>query len=73
MKTDGGGWTAFQRRMDGTVDSDYVHSFGNTSGEYWLGLSKLYCLANSDVSIKLWDDMRDKIGNTAYASYSITL
>ena len=53
MKTDGGGWTAFQRRMDGTVDSDYVHSFGNTSGEYWLGLSKLYCLANSDVSIKL--------------------
>ena len=75
MDTDGGGWTVFQRRMDGSVDfyrnwADYVHGFGNTSGEYWLGLSKLYRLANSDVSTKLRVDMRDKDGNTAYASYS---
>ena len=75
MKTDGGGWTVFQRRMDGSVDfyrnwADYVHGFGTISGEYWLGLSKLHRLANSDVFTKLRVDMRDKNGTTAYASYS---
>ena len=75
METDGGGWTVFQRRMDGSVDFylnwiDYVHGFGNTSGEYWLGLSKLHHLANGSVSTKLRVDMRDKDGNSAHASYS---
>ena len=75
MKTDGGGWTVFQRRMDGSVDfyrswTDYVHGFGNTSGEYWLGLSKLHRLANGSVSTELRVDMRDKDGNNAYANYS---
>ena len=75
METDGGGWTVFQRRMDGSVDfcrnwTDYVHGFGNISGEHWLGLSKLHRLANGSVSTQLRIDMRDKNGNSAYASYS---
>ena len=75
MEIDGGGWTVFQRRMDGSVDFNlnwacYVHGFGNLSGEYWLGLSKLHCLANGSVSTQLRVDMRDKDGNTAYAGYS---
>ena len=75
METDGGGWTVFQRRIDGSVDfylnwTDYVHGFGNTSGEYWLGLSKLHRLSNGSVSTQLRVDMRDKNGSSAYASYS---
>ena len=75
METDGGGRTVFRRRMDGSVDfylnwTDYVHGFGNTSGEYWLGLDNIYRLANGSVSTQLRVDMRDKDGNTSYASYS---
>ena len=75
METDGGGWTVFQRRMDGSVDfyrnwNNYVHGFGNASGEHWLGLSKIHRLANGSVSTQLRVDMRDKDGNSAYASYS---
>ena len=75
METDSGGWTVFQRRIDGSVDfyrnwTDYVYGFGNTSGEYWLGLDNIYRLANGSVSTQLRVDMRDKNGSSAYASYS---
>ena len=75
METDGGGWTVIQRRMDGSVDFyrnriDYDEGFGNISGEYWLGLSKLHRLANGSVPTQLRVDMRDKEGKRAYASYS---
>ena len=51
MENDGGGWTVFQRRKDGSIEfyqnwADYVPGFGNPSGEYWLGLNKIHRLAN---------------------------
>ena len=76
METDGGGWTVFQRRMDGSQDfdlnwSDYVQGFGNLNGEFWLGLSKIHCLnANKRLTSMLRVDLGDFDCNTRYAKYS---
>uniref|UniRef100_A0A8C9YIB9 Microfibril associated protein 4 n=1 Tax=Sander lucioperca TaxID=283035 RepID=A0A8C9YIB9_SANLU len=49
MVSEGGRWTVFQRRMDGTVNfyrgwDQYKTGFGIAAGEYWLGLESLYHL-----------------------------
>ncbi|XP_071758426.2 uncharacterized protein tnxba [Centroberyx gerrardi] len=73
METDGGGWTVFQRRMNGKTDfyrtwSDYSTGFGNLSEEFWLGNELLHNLTSvGPVSLRV--DLR--AGNdTAYAHYS---
>ena len=43
MTSDGGGWTLFQKRFNGSVDfyrkfSEYDNGFGSVYGEFWLGL-----------------------------------
>ena len=43
MDTNGGGWTVFQRRFDGTTTfyrgwSEYESGFGNSDSEFWAGL-----------------------------------
>ena len=74
METDGGGWTVFQRRQDGSVDfyrnwTDYENGFGDLTGEFWLGLSKIHRLTKEG-SNTLRVDLGDFEGNTAYANYS---
>uniref|UniRef100_A0A1X7T307 Fibrinogen C-terminal domain-containing protein n=1 Tax=Amphimedon queenslandica TaxID=400682 RepID=A0A1X7T307_AMPQE len=74
METDGGGWTVFQRRQDGSVDfyrywTDYENGFGNLTGEFWLGLSKIHRLTKEG-SNTLRVDLEDFERNTAYANYS---
>ena len=74
METDGGGWTVFQRRQDGSVDfyrywTDYENGFGDLTGEFWLGLSKIHCLTKEG-SNTLRVDLGDFEGNSAYANYS---
>ena len=70
-----GGWTVFQRRMDGSQDfylnwDDYVRGFGNLNGEFWLGLSKIHRLtANTSHTTMLRVDLGDFDGNIAYARY----
>ncbi|XP_028403421.1 fibrinogen C domain-containing protein 1-A-like [Dendronephthya gigantea] len=73
MTTSDGGWTVFQRRLDGSVDfyrgwQDYKQGFGNLSGEYWLGLDKIHRITNISQN-ELRIDMEDTPGNTAYAHY----
>ena len=63
MKTSGGGWTVFQRRMDGSVNfyrgwNDYKKGFGNLKSEFWLGLDKIHRLTSSKRN-KLHIDMED--------------
>ena len=75
METDGGGWTVFQRRKDGSVDfnrgwNDYERGFGNIDGDYWLGLISLHQLLQRNVANELRIDLKDYSGNSAYAKYS---
>ena len=77
METDGGGWTVFQRRVDGTVNfyrgwSDYEQGFGDLTGEFWLGLSKINRLTptNSRESHELKVELADFANTKLYAKYS---
>ncbi|XP_002739273.1 microfibril-associated glycoprotein 4-like [Saccoglossus kowalevskii] len=74
MDTDGGGWTVFHERYDGSVDfyqgwNEYKHGFGSVRGEYWLGNHKIHAMTNQGGSYKLRVDLEDFDGNTAYAAY----
>ncbi|KAJ8033473.1 Ficolin-2 [Holothuria leucospilota] len=47
MSIDGGGWTVFQRRVNGSIDffkswNEYREGFGDNQHEFWLGNEKLY-------------------------------
>ena len=75
MTTNGGGWTIFQRRMDGSVDfylgwDDYKKGFGDLNGEFWLGLDKIHRLSESGQNV-LRVDLKDFENETRYAIYSI--
>ena len=75
METDGGGWTVFQRRMDGSVDFllnwiDYEEGFGSFIGEFWLGLSKIHRLTQDGTDYTLRVDLEDFENEKRYAEYS---
>ncbi|KAL9985715.1 hypothetical protein ACROYT_G008153 [Oculina patagonica] len=73
--TAGGGWTVFQKRIDGSVDfyrgwADYKRGFGNLNGEFWLGLDKIHRLTKTTKN-RLRVDLKDTAGKTAYAEYDM--
>ena len=65
MDTDGGGWTVFLKRIDGSVDfyqdlAAYTQGFGDVNGEYWLGLDALHAMTSAKtyqirVDMSDWD------------------
>ena len=75
METDGGGWTVFQKRMNGLVNfylgwNEYAEGFGDLSGEFWLGLEKIHRLTANDTNSTLRVDLGDFANLTSYAEYS---
>ena len=73
--TDGGGWTVFQKRLNGSVDfyrywNDYKCGFGDLNSEFWLGLDKIHRLTSYNNNT-LHVDLEDFQGNTAYAKYNL--
>ena len=73
MRTDGGGWTVFQRRQDGSVDfyrgwNDYKSGFGQLAAEFWLGNDKIHRLTAARPS-SLRVELEDWNGGIAYAKY----
>ncbi|XP_048738822.2 fibrinogen-like protein A [Ostrea edulis] len=73
MTTDGGGWTAIQKRQDGSTEfyrtwADYKRGFGHPSKNYWIGNDAIHNLTktNQELRVELlsFDDEK------AYALYS---
>ncbi|XP_007453151.1 PREDICTED: ficolin-1-like [Lipotes vexillifer] len=73
MDVDGGGWTVFQRRSDGSVDfcrdwAAYQQGFGSQLGEFWLGNDNIHALT-AQGSSELRVDLMDFEGNHRFAKY----
>ena len=73
MRTDGGGWTVFQRRQAGSVDfyrgwNDYKSGFGQLTAEFWLGNDKIHRLTAARPST-LRVELEDWNGVRVYAKY----
>ncbi|XP_053374817.1 coadhesin-like [Mercenaria mercenaria] len=70
MTTDGGRWTVFQYRFNGSEDffrnfSDYENGFGKLDGEFWLGLMYIQELADQgDTELRV--DLEAANGDKAY-------
>lgn len=67
-------WLVVQSRIDGSLNFfkpwlDYVNGFGSLSGEFWIGLEKLYLLTANEIH-ELLILLEDFEGNKRYAHYA---
>ncbi|NWU15821.1 ANGL5 protein, partial [Cephalopterus ornatus] len=71
----GGGWTVVQKRTEGIIPfqrtwSEYLDGFGDLTGEFWLGLRKIFDIVNQKAtSFNLYVDLESENDKHAYASY----
>ncbi|XP_026860769.2 angiopoietin-4 isoform X1 [Electrophorus electricus] len=73
METSGGGWTVFQRRINGTVDfqrswKEYKMGFGDPDGEHWVG-NEVVHLITRQTQYSLRVELKDWEGNAPYSLY----
>ncbi|KAJ8033967.1 Fibrinogen-like protein A [Holothuria leucospilota] len=72
-EVDSGGWTVFQRRVDGSVNffvdwEDYKNGFGPLNHEHWLGNEKIFSLTNQR-RYALRIDFVNSLGDPYFAKY----
>ncbi|XP_078491112.1 ficolin-1-A-like [Ciona intestinalis] len=75
MTTDGGGWTVFQRRINGEQDfylkwDEYRRGFGDKNKEFWLGLDNLHLFTRSG-SFELRIELKNCQNQAFYAKYGM--
>ena len=75
QETDGGGWTVFQRRKDGSVNFyrgwfEYEQGFGSLDGEFWLGNENVNRLMFAKCCYELRVDLEDFENNKRYAKFN---
>ncbi|XP_076111777.1 ficolin-1-like isoform X1 [Mytilus galloprovincialis] len=68
-----GGWTVFQRRMNGKIDfyrdwKEYKEGFGSLKSEFWLGNDRLHMLT-AQGKYELMITMEDFSNQNRYAKY----
>ncbi|KAI0223415.1 hypothetical protein LSAT2_025379 [Lamellibrachia satsuma] len=75
IKTDGGGWTVFLRRIDnnirlrGKTVTDWRNLVGDLSGDFWMGFSNIRKLTSSRQNRHFRFDMRAAAKSPAHAVY----
>jgi len=77
QETDNGGWTVFQRRLNGRTNFyrdwiSYKEGFGNPQREFWLGNENIYLLtwqAEWPEGSELRVDLEDWLHKNHYAKY----
>ena len=73
MSKDGGGWTVFQRRKDGSQNfnlswNPYKNGFGEKDGDFWLGLDRIHRMVENEEQV-LRVDLEDWQNERRYALY----
>ncbi|XP_048740719.2 ficolin-2-like [Ostrea edulis] len=73
MTTDGGGWTAIQKRQDGSTDfyrtwADYKKGFGDPSNNYWIGNDAIHYLTQTNQELRV--EVLSFADEKAHALYS---
>ncbi|XP_076108015.1 microfibril-associated glycoprotein 4-like [Mytilus galloprovincialis] len=78
MGEHGGGWTVFQRRMNGKINfyrdwKSYTTGFGNLNGEHWLGNEHLHQLTSQGNYILRIDmsDFENGLRHAVYSQFSV--